>query len=307
MAKKKITQEDLLNGQILLVNKPRTWTSFDVVNKMRSDVRHTFQIPFIKIGHAGTLDPLASGLLIICLGRATKKIDSFQGLDKEYTGTIMLGAITPSYDLETPVSEKYSISHITPALIKQAAKKFKGAIWQYPPDFSAKKVGGARAYDLAREGKQPDVKPNLVHIKKFEIVNVLLPMVEFRVICGKGMYVRSLAHDLGRELGCGGVLASLKRTRVGTHELSDALEVRDWMNGLSPKEPKKRIPVRTAKKKAKDREKERKKESKNKVKTEVKAKIKSKSGKKKVGKAVKKVKAKSKATGKSSVKRKKGK
>jgi tRNA pseudouridine55 synthase len=255
----KITQDDFFNGQVILVNKPKTWTSFDVVNKMRSDVRHTHQIPFVKIGHAGTLDPLATGLLIICIGRKTKTIESFQGLEKEYTGTIMLGATTPSYDMETQVNERYSIAHITPELIKEAAKKFVGSIWQYPPDFSAKRVQGDRAYNIARNGGQPDIKPNLVHISKFEIVDVLLPMVEFKVVCGKGTYIRSLAHDLGRQLGCGGLLASLSRTRIGQYKLKDAKELRDWMDAVQPVAPKKRIPVRTAMKKMKERVKERKK------------------------------------------------
>ncbi len=255
----KITQDDFFNGQVILVNKPKTWTSFDVVNKMRSDVRHAHQIPFVKIGHAGTLDPLATGLLIICIGRKTKTIEGFQGLEKEYTGTMMLGATTPSYDMETQINERYSIAHITPDLIKEAAKKFVGAVWQYPPDFSAKRVQGDRAYNIARSGGQPDIKPVLVNISKFEIVDVLLPMVAFKVVCGKGTYIRSLAHDLGRQLGCGAILASLCRTRIGKYKLKDASEIKDWMEAVQPVAPKKRIPVRTAMKKMKERAKERKK------------------------------------------------
>ncbi|TAL58642.1 MAG: tRNA pseudouridine(55) synthase TruB [Bacteroidetes bacterium] len=254
-----MTQNDFYNGQVILVNKPKTWTSFDVVNKMRSDLRHTYQIPFAKIGHAGTLDPLATGLLIVCIGRKTKTIEQFQGMEKEYTGTMMLGCTTPSYDMETPVNERYSIAHITPELIKEAAKKFVGAVWQYPPDFSAKKIQGDRAYNIARSGGHPDIKPNLVNISKFEIVDVLLPMVEFKVVCGKGTYIRSLAHDLGRQLGCGGLLASLCRTRIGKYKLKGAKELKDWMEAAQPTVAKKRIPVRTAMKKAKERAKERKK------------------------------------------------
>ena len=256
----KITQDDFFNGQVILVNKPKTWTSFDVVNKMRIDVRHGYQIPFVKIGHAGTLDPLASGLLIICIGRKTKTIESFQGLEKEYTGTMMLGATTPSFDMETQVNERYSIAHITPELIKEAAKKFVGAIWQYPPDFSAKRVQGDRAYNIARSGGQPDIKPVLVNISKFEIVDVLLPMVEFKVVCGKGTYIRSLANDLGKQLGCGALLASLCRTRIGKYKLKDAKEIKDWMESVQPTVSKKRIPVKTAMKMAKERAKERKKQ-----------------------------------------------
>jgi len=248
-----VTADDLLNGQVILVNKPKTWTSFDVVNKMRLDIRHEYKIPFAKIGHAGTLDPLASGLLIVCIGRQTKSIEQYQGLEKEYTGTIMLGATTPSYDMETQVNERYSIAHITPELIKEAAKKFVGSIWQYPPNFSAKWVQGDRAYNIARSGGQPDIKPVLVNIAKFEIVDVLLPMVEFKVVCAKGTYIRSLAHDLGRELGCGGLLASLCRTRIGPYKLKDAREIKNWMEAVKPSVPKKRIPVKTAIKKAKER------------------------------------------------------
>ncbi len=255
----KITQDDFYNGQTILINKPKTWTSFDVVNKMRSDVRHNFQIPFVKIGHAGSLDPLATGLLIICIGKSTKKIESFQGLEKEYTGTMMLGATTPSYDFETQVTERYPITHVTPHLINEAAKKFVGGVWQYPPPFSAKKIGGQRAYDIARNGGQAEVRPVLVNISKFEIVSVLLPMIEFKVVCGKGTYIRSLAHDFGRQLGCGAVLASLNRTRIGKYKLKDASELKDWLEAVQPVAPKKRIPVRTAMKKMKERAKERKK------------------------------------------------
>ena len=268
----KITQDDFYNGQTILVNKPKTWTSFDVVNKMRTDVRHEYQIPFVKIGHAGTLDPLASGLLIICIGKNTKKIDQFQGLEKEYTGTMMLGATTPSYDFETQIDERYPITHITPQLLNETVKKFIGAVWQYPPNFSAKKIQGDRAYNIARSGGQPDIKPVLVNIMKFEIVSVLLPMVEFKATVAKGTYIRSLVHDFGKQLGCGAVLASLCRTRIGKYKLKDASEIKDWLEAVEPVAPKKRIPVKTAMKKMKERAKERKKEAKDKVKAEVKAK-----------------------------------
>ena len=268
----KITQDDFYNGQTILVNKPKTWTSFDVVNKMRSDVRHNYQIPFVKIGHAGTLDPLASGLLIICIGKNTKKIDQYQGLEKEYTGTMMLGATTPSYDFETQIDERYPITHITPQLLNETVKKFIGAVWQYPPNFSAKKIQGDRAYNIARSGGQPDIKPVLVNIMKFEIVSVLLPMVEFKATVAKGTYIRSLVHDFGKQLGCGAVLASLCRTRIGKYKLKDASEIKDWLEAVEPVAPKKRIPVRTAMKKMKERAKERKKEAKDMAKAEVKAK-----------------------------------
>ncbi|HEY4798855.1 MAG TPA: tRNA pseudouridine(55) synthase TruB [Bacteroidia bacterium] len=255
----KITQDDFYNGQTILINKPKSWTSFDVVNKLRSDIRHAYQIPFAKVGHAGTLDPLATGLLIICIGRATKNIESFQGMEKEYTGTMMLGATTPSYDFETPINERYPITDITPQLIHENAKKFVGAIWQYPPNFSAKQIQGQRAYNIARSGGQADVKPVLVNVMQFEIISVLLPMVEFKVVCGKGTYIRSLVHDFGRQLGCGAVLASLSRTRIGKYKLKDASEIKDWLEAVQPVAPKKRIPVKTAMKKMKERVKERKK------------------------------------------------
>lgn len=234
-----ITPEDIQKGQIILINKPKTWTSFDVVNKMRSDVRHTHQIPFAKIGHAGSLDPLATGLLIVCLGRqATKQIDSFQSLEKEYTGTMMLGVTTPSFDLETEINERHPIDHITEKLIKATVKKFIGDIWQYPPIFSAKKVNGERAYHIARNGGHAEVKPVLLHIKKFEITDISLPIVEFKVICSKGTYIRSLANDFGRQLGCGAVLTSLCRTRIGKYKLRDACELKTWMNKKAPTEEK---------------------------------------------------------------------
>ena len=200
---------------------------------------------------------------------------------------MMLGATTPSYDFETPVNERYPIAHVTPALIQEAAKKFIGAVWQYPPNFSAKKIQGERAYNIARSGGQADVKPVLVTISKFEIISVLLPMIEFKVVCGKGTYIRSLAHDFGRQLGCGAVLASLNRTRIGKHKLKDAYEIKDWLEGVQPVAPKKRIPVRTALKKMKERAKARKKEAKDKAKAEgktVKTKLPSKKKKSKAKK-----------------------
>ena len=242
----KLIPDDFFNGQTVLIHKPKTWTSFDVVNKMRSDLRHMHKIPFIKIGHAGTLDPLASGLLIVCIGKHTKKMEEFQKLEKEYTGTMMLGATTPSYDLETEINERYSISHIAPGLVKETAKKFVGTIWQYPPNFSAKRIQGERAYNIARSGGQANIKPVLVNIRKFEIVDVLLPMVEFKIVCGKGTYVRSLVHDLGKELGCGAVLASLCRTGIGKYKLKNASEIKTWLDSVDPPVPQKRIPPKIA-------------------------------------------------------------
>jgi tRNA pseudouridine55 synthase len=208
-------------GEILLLNKPLTWTSFDVVKKVRNTLRVK------KIGHAGTLDPLASGLLILCTGKFTKRIDEIQAQEKEYTGTITLGQTTPSYDLETPVSESKDISHLTPAGIQAAADSFVGTIEQIPPIYSAVMIDGKRAYDLARKGKEAEMKPRTITIKAFDITGIDGAVVSFKVICSKGTYIRSLAHDLGQKLGVGGHLSTLVRTRIGDYKLEDALTIED--------------------------------------------------------------------------------
>ena len=208
-------------GEILLLDKPLTWTSFDVVKKVRNTLRVK------KIGHAGTLDPLASGLLILCTGKFTKRIDEIQAQEKEYTGTITLGQTTPSYDLETPVSESKDISHLSPQDIKEAANSFVGTIEQIPPIYSAVMIDGKRAYDLARKGKEAELKPRTITIKAFEITNIEGAIISFKVICSKGTYIRSLAHDLGQKLGVGAHLSSLVRTRIGEYRLEDALTIED--------------------------------------------------------------------------------
>ncbi|WP_018477450.1 tRNA pseudouridine(55) synthase TruB [Pontibacter roseus] len=208
-------------GEILLVDKPLTWTSFDVVKKVRNTLRVK------KIGHAGTLDPLASGLLILCTGKFTKRIDEIQAQEKEYTGTITIGQTTPSYDLETPVSESRDISHLTEEDIRAAANSFVGTIQQIPPIYSAVMVDGKRAYDLARKGKEAELKARTVTIKAFDITGIAGAVVSFKVICSKGTYIRSLAHDLGQQLGCGAHLSSLVRTRIGEYRLEDALTIED--------------------------------------------------------------------------------
>ncbi|WP_299701008.1 tRNA pseudouridine(55) synthase TruB [uncultured Pontibacter sp.] len=208
-------------GEVLLLNKPLTWTSFDVVKKVRNTLRVK------KIGHAGTLDPLASGLLILCTGKFTKRIDEIQAQEKEYTGTITLGQTTPSYDLETPVSESKDISHLTPEDIQAAANTFVGTIEQIPPIYSAVMIDGKRAYDLARKGKEAEMKPRTVTIKAFDITNIEGAVVSFKVICSKGTYIRSLAHDLGQKLGVGAHLSALVRTRIGEYKLEDALTIED--------------------------------------------------------------------------------
>jgi tRNA pseudouridine55 synthase len=206
-------------GRMLLINKPYEWTSFDVVNKLR----HKLKIK--KIGHAGTLDPLATGLLIICTGKMTKMIESFMGMEKEYTGKFVLGQTTPSYDLETEVSEPRDISSINQELIYLTTKAFTGKISQLPPAHSAIKIGGKRAYEFARQGKVIELQPRDVEVREFEITSVQLPVVEFRVVCSKGTYIRSLAHDFGETLGVGAYLSELCRTRIGTYTLENAQTV----------------------------------------------------------------------------------
>jgi len=212
---------DFAAGEILLLNKPLDWTSFDVVKKVRNTLRVK------KIGHAGTLDPLATGLLILCTGKYTKRIEEIQAQEKEYTGTIRLGEVTPSYDRETEVTERRDISGITKESVVAAAKTFEGTIEQVPPIYSAVMVDGKRAYDLARKGKSAELKSRAITIKAFEISALEDAEVHFRVLCTKGTYIRSLAHDLGQLLGCGAHLSSLVRTRIGDYKLDDALTVED--------------------------------------------------------------------------------
>lgn len=208
-------------GQMLLIDKPLTWTSFDVVNKLR------YRLKIKKIGHAGTLDPLATGLLIICTGKMTKQIESFMGLEKEYTGTFVIGQTTPSFDLETAVTEPVGIAHITPETIAGVVKSLTGKISQLPPAHSAIKVGGKRAYKFARQGKEIELQPRDVEVSEFEITKLNLPNVEFRIVCSKGTYIRSLARDLGEGLGVGAYLSQLCRTRIGPYKLEDAILIDD--------------------------------------------------------------------------------
>ena len=203
-------------GGVLLVDKPATWTSFDVVNKVRGTLRVR------KVGHAGTLDPMATGLLILCSGRMTKSIDRYQALVKMYEGTMRLGGITPSYDAETPVEDERSVSGITAEAVREAAARFTGDIEQLPPMYSAVKVKGQRLYKLARKGQEVERAARKVHVARFDIEEVAIPDVGFTVVCSKGTYVRTLANDLGQVLGCGAYLASLRRTAIGTLHVSDA-------------------------------------------------------------------------------------
>lgn len=213
---------DFKAGATLLVNKPLDWTSFDVVNKIRWALRNRLQIKKIKVGHAGTLDPKATGLLIICTGKFTKKLDTFQGMGKTYTGTIKLGATTPSFDVETEEDAIYPTEHINDLLLDKTREEFIGPLEQYPPMFSAIKVDGQPLYKLARQGKKIEVKPRPVIIYDFEFRRVEMPEVDFEVSCSKGTYIRSLAYDFGKLLGSGGYLTKLCRTQIGTHQLADA-------------------------------------------------------------------------------------
>jgi tRNA pseudouridine55 synthase len=215
-------------GEMLLINKPLTWTSFDVVGK----IRNTLKPLKLKVGHAGTLDPLATGLLIICTGKLTKKIDEFQAQEKEYTGTFTLGATTPSYDLETEVDEKFSVDHITEEAIHAATVQFCGPIAQFPPPHSAIKMGGERIYFKARRGETVELKARYVEISAFEITRIALPEVDFRVVCSKGTYIRSLAHDFGKALSSGAYLSALRRTRSGNYSVENAFEVADLVNHI---------------------------------------------------------------------------
>lgn len=212
-------------GEVLLINKPYQWTSFDVVAKLRSLIRRHLQVKKFKIGHAGTLDPLATGLLIICTGKFTKRIDEFQGLEKEYTGTFRIGSTTPSFDLETEIDWELDYSHVTPELLNDAVAKLTGTYDQVPPLFSAKKIDGKRAYDYARRDQEVEIKARQVSISAFEITQVNLPYLCFRISCSKGTYIRSVARDLGLLLGCGAHLTELCRTRIGSFHLRDAWEM----------------------------------------------------------------------------------
>jgi tRNA pseudouridine55 synthase len=219
-------KESFETGQVLLINKPLEWTSFDVVQKLRNIIR------IKKIGHAGTLDPLATGLLIICTGKFTKRINEFMAQEKEYTGTFTLGATTPTYDLESEPENLKPFDHLTEEEIRNATVKFTGEILQVPPAHSAIKVGGKRVYELARQGKEVKLEPRKVTIKEFEITKTELPVVYFRVVCSTGTYIRSLANDFGEALGCGAYMSSLCRTRIGEFLVKNAQTIEDIQEGV---------------------------------------------------------------------------
>lgn len=218
--------EEFAEGQLLLVNKPYQWTSFDVVGKLRN----SFKPLKLKVGHAGTLDPLATGLLIICTGKMTKQIDTFQAEEKEYTGTMVLGATTPSYDMETEPDKNFDISQLTEEMLRNNCGQFTGDIQQYPPAHSAIKVDGERLYEKARRGEEVELKLRNVTITEFELTRVELPEIDFRVVCSKGTYIRSLVNDFGAALNNGAYLSKLRRTRSGNFRIEDAWEVMELVN-----------------------------------------------------------------------------
>ncbi|CAL2094642.1 tRNA pseudouridine synthase B [Tenacibaculum sp. 190524A02b] len=228
-----MTAEDFKNGQVLLIDKPLEWTSFQAVNKLRWHIRKQFNIKKIKVGHAGTLDPLATGLLIICTGKQTKNIETYQGQIKEYTGTFTIGSTTPSYDLETEIDHTFPTEHITEDLLHNTTEKFVGKIQQKPPIFSAIKKDGKRLYELARAGKTTEIKSREVEITAFEITNIDFPKVDFRVVCSKGTYIRSLAHDFGAALSSGAHLSALRRTKIGDFSVENAQSIDGFVSSLT--------------------------------------------------------------------------
>ena len=227
------TTQDYLDGQLVLIDKPLEWTSFQVVNKLRWHIRQAFNLKKIKVGHAGTLDPLATGLLVICTGKMTKQIDNFQGQIKTYTGTFVLGSTTPSYDLETAIDKEFPTSHITTELIHETTGQFIGEIDQYPPVFSALKKEGKRLYEFARTGEFVKINSRKITIKEFKITNIEGLKIDFSVTCSKGTYIRSLAYDFGKALNSGAHLSALRRTKIGDFSVENAISIDAFISNLS--------------------------------------------------------------------------
>ncbi len=219
-------------GEVLLFDKDLQWTSFDLVNRVRNTICRKMKIKKLKVGHAGTLDPLATGLMILCTGKMTKKIESFQAEEKEYRATLKLGATTPSFDMETEEDTKKDTSHVTPELVKGAVGKFQGEIDQVPPIFSAVKIKGKRAFDYARNGEEVKLRSRKIVIKTIEVESLDLPYLKIKVRCSKGTYIRSLARDIGKELECGAYLTELRRTRIGDFKVKDAITVDFFLENL---------------------------------------------------------------------------
>lgn len=227
---------NFIEGEVLYFKKPLHWTSFQLVKSLRYHLCKKLGVKKLKVGHAGTLDPLATGVMIVCTGKKTKLIDEFQYQTKEYIATIKLGATTPSFDMETEEDKTYSIGHLTPELVEEKIKTFVGEIWQVPPIYSAVKVDGQRAYDLARAGKTDvELKPKLLVIDEIELLACDLPIIQIRVVCSKGTYIRALARDIGEALNSGGYLTALERTRIGEVTLSDCIDanlIEDFVDAI---------------------------------------------------------------------------
>ena len=229
---------DFYNGEVLLINKPYTWSSFQAVNKIKHAIKNHSSLILEgkkvkpKVGHAGTLDPLATGLLIVCSGKKTKTINELMGLEKEYTGTFYIGATTPCFDLEKPIDNTFPINHITNELLLLTAKSFLGFQQQVPPIYSAVKINGKRAYELAREGLEAEINSREIEIKEFELTQINLPFVDFRIICSKGTYIRSLSRDFGLALKSGAHLTKLIRTRIGDFSLTDAITPQEFSENI---------------------------------------------------------------------------
>lgn len=224
---------DFVSGEIIPINKPYTWTSFQIVNKVRYHLSRKYGIKRFKVGHAGTLDPLATGVLLLCTGKATKRIEELQNHTKEYVAEITFGATTPSYDLEHPVNATFPYEHITKEMVEETLKRFIGTIAQRPPLFSACKVDGKRAYDLARGGSDMQLAPKQIRIDEIELLDYDLPRIKIRVVCGKGTYIRSLARDIGEALNSGGHLSDLQRTRIGNYRIENCITpeaFQEWLD-----------------------------------------------------------------------------
>lgn len=219
-------------GLTILVDKPLHWTSFDVVNKLRWNIKQRIKVKNIKVGHAGTLDPLATGLLIVCIGKHTKQIDQIMADEKTYTGTILLGKTTPSYDLESEYNAIFPTEHITSEMLENVRQSFEGIQQQVPPIFSAKQIDGKRAYDLARAGKEVELPSNTIEIKRLNIDSSRFPEIDFEVVCSKGTYIRSLAHDFGQKLNSGGTLIALRRTASGENHIDNSKSVDEWIEWI---------------------------------------------------------------------------
>ena len=224
--------QDFQTGSFILLNKPYKWTSFDLVNKVKFKLKHKYDLKKIKVGHAGTLDPLATGLMIVCTGRYTKRIDTYQAQVKEYIATLKLGSTTPSFDLETEVDETYPTDHIDSALIDETLKGFLGEIRQRPPAYSAIKIDGKRAYEYARKGQEVEIKEKILVIDEIEVLSFEADILKIRVVCSKGTYIRALARDIGQKLNSGAHLIALERTRIGEFKTDQALEIEDFISYL---------------------------------------------------------------------------